>query len=579
MPDQDPFKGPSRAKVTVSWIRAITTDVTHGRPRPGTLVGMAPTGQTSVLVTDAALDALAHLTATWKLSRDATVRRLLADFVELQSSEDPDNRLTHISTVLNHPLCLPPSVEKIPRRRLTFRVDPDVAHEAAALAYKIPGRARRQSHRDYASRPLTDAVLTALAAARPFVDIGLDGLPDLLSWREADGLWRLTVAATLTQTERDTRRDGPPDLAAMLEDAEVVWHSRWRAQVALHLARHLFTGSDAIENRRWVGEQRDRFRIEFTNVSDDRVVFGGHEYTEGAPAERASSEGRAATAIWRGKRQMAHEDLAKWFAAEPVPGSPKTVEPPGWSLMQPSGWRVLRLPTAQKLRPQHRDLVASGALLQLPAGSTKALWPLTEYWRPVPGFDQAVAAARQLRLEPIEIAEAVLVSHLDEEGKQDEDGEDDGGETPIHLKAYPVVPMQTAYEAGLISSDELSEATRQAAISTSARIQAVLAHAERDGIISGDELRRLQGARLDPSAFGEAARDLHLKFWVSEPMWTWEVASLPAILALPSTPEQLRLRAREWFRHVQLALERDMHEAWKQAMWHIIRDRDEDYSF
>lgn len=312
---------------------------------------MPPARQTSILVTDAALDALAHVSAGWELSQDATVRRLLAEFVERQGSAGVDSRLTHTSTVLNHPLCLPPSLEKVPRRHLTFRVDPEVAREAAALAYQVPGRARRQSHRDYASRPLTDAVLTALAAVRSFVEVGLDGLPDLLEWREADGLWRLTVAATLTQMERSARRDGPPDLAAMLEDVEVVWHSRWRAQMALHLARHLFTGPAAAENRRWVGEQRDRFRIEFANVSDDRVVFGGHEFTEGALPERSSSEGRAATAIWRGKRRMALEALAKWFVSEPVSGATTTVEPAGWALQQPSGWRALQLPTAAEARP------------------------------------------------------------------------------------------------------------------------------------------------------------------------------------------------------------------------------------
>lgn len=543
---------------------------------------MTAPGQTSVLVTDAAFDALGHLAATWKLSRDATVRRLLAGFVERQSVADVDNRLTHISTVLNHPSCLPSLVEKVPRRRLTFRVDPDVAEAAAALAYRVPGRARRQSHRDYASRPLTDALLTALAAVSSFVDVGLDGLPDLLQWREADGLWRLAVAATLTQTERNTRRDGPPDLAVMLDDAEVVWHSRWRAQVALHLVRHLFTGSEATENRRWVGEQRDRFRIESANVSDDRVIFGGHEFTEGAPAERASSEGRAATAIWRGRRQMALDDLAKWFASDPVSDSPTTVEPPGWTLRQPIGWRALLLPTTQKLLPQQRDLVSSGALLQLAAGRTTALWPLTEHSRPVPGFDRVVAAGRRFHLEPIEIAEAVLVSHLDEEDKKDEDDEDEGDEdegdeAPIHLRAYPVMPMQTAYEAGLIGSDELGEAVRQAATSTSARIKAVLARAERDRIPE-EELRRLHEAQLDPPAFGQAAHDLDLEFRISEPMWTWEVRSLPATLVLLDPSEQLELRAREWFRHVRLALERDMQQAWNQAMWHVIQARDEDYS-
>lgn len=192
----------------------------------------------------------------------------------------------------------------------------------------------------------------------------------------------------------------------------------------------------------------------------------------------------------------------------------------------------------------------------------------------MPAFDRVVAAARQLHLEPIEIAEAVLVTHLDEE---DEAGEDEGDQTPFHLSAYPVMPVQTAYEAGLIDGGELGEAARQAAAATSARIQAILTRAKWDRLPT-DEFRRLHEARLDPPAFARVAHDLYLRFWITKPMWRWEVRSLPAILTLPGSPKQLELRAREWFRHVRLALERDMHQAWKQAMWHVIKARDEDYT-
>jgi len=43
------------------------------------------------------LDAIA---ARWAASRDAAVRRLLAEDVDKQEARDPDDRRTHISTVL-----------------------------------------------------------------------------------------------------------------------------------------------------------------------------------------------------------------------------------------------------------------------------------------------------------------------------------------------------------------------------------------------------------------------------------------------------------------------------------------------
>lgn len=544
----------------------------HGRPAPrsaGTcILGHVPSvRQTSVLVSAAAGVALAQVAQRWGVSRDAAVRKLLVSFIERQRVVVEDLRTTHISTVLNHPQCLEPGSDKPARHRLTFRAQPRVVQEAASLAYRVPGHARRQAHRDYASRPLTDALLTALAREQRFTEEGLGGLPDVLQWREADGLWRLTVAATLTQTERVIRSHGATDLVAMLEDAEVVWHSSWRAEVALHLAVHLFTGPTTEENRRWVGEQRAMFHTEMESLSDPRVIFGGHEFTDGAPTKRSSAEGRAATAVWRGQRRLALDALAGWFVAGPTASA--TVEPPGWTLTQPNGWRARRMSSSRPLPPGLGALVERGAVLRLTAGRAAVLWPLTSDGRPVPGVNQVIAGGLQLQLSPIQIAEALLVAHLE----PTVDVED--SESADHLSRYPVMGVQTAFEAGLVDVAERNRGVLEAQKVTELRIRAFLGRAHRDKY-PAEDLRQLHDAQRDSRAFARVAADLDLRFWITEPMWTWEVLSVPELLAKEATPAQLEVRGREWCRHVRLALERGMHQAWNEAMWEVTAAREND---
>lgn len=58
--------------------------------------------ETNVRLPYCALDALAAVMDRRGTSRDETVRQLLAEHVELQETRDPDDRLTHISTVLRY---------------------------------------------------------------------------------------------------------------------------------------------------------------------------------------------------------------------------------------------------------------------------------------------------------------------------------------------------------------------------------------------------------------------------------------------------------------------------------------------
>jgi hypothetical protein len=96
------------------------------------------------------------------------------------------------------------------------------------------------------------------------------------------------------------------------------------------------------------------------------------------------------------------------------------------------------------------------------------------------------------------------------------------------------------------------------------------------GGYSAEDLRQLHDAQHDPRAFAKVAHTLYLHFWISKPMWTWQVRSVPQLLAQKGTVAQMELRGREWCRHVRLALERDMHRAWNEAMWDVIAAREND---
>lgn len=133
-------------------------------------------------------------------SRDGAVRQLLSEHVEAQESREPEDRLTHISTVPRYPQ--PPRWRRAPRgdRPLRLRAPASLLKRARAVSLRLPGQYER-SHRDYQARTLTDVVMTAIAVAESFTDDFLDGLFPLLRHRAAVSLWRLATAATSTGPE------------------------------------------------------------------------------------------------------------------------------------------------------------------------------------------------------------------------------------------------------------------------------------------------------------------------------------------------------------------------------------------
>ncbi|MEU9214529.1 hypothetical protein AB0D27_43395 [Streptomyces sp. NPDC048415] len=230
--------------------------------------------ETNVRLPPCVFDALAAVMAKQGASRDATVRRLLAEHVERQEQEHPDDRLTHISTVLRYPP--PPRWRNDPRqdRPLRLRVSTDLLERARAISLRLPGQYQR-AFRDYQGRMLTDAVVTAVAVAEPFTDELLDGLLPLLRHRAARNLWRLAAAALCTGPETELLEAAADVRAATawtsdtmlgeddqrllavvtaLEE-DVAWHSPARFQVVANIARDLLTGPQADANEQLLQEE------------------------------------------------------------------------------------------------------------------------------------------------------------------------------------------------------------------------------------------------------------------------------------------------------------------------------------
>ena len=511
------------------------------------------------------------------LSRDATVAALLQEFIDFQSSRVEDRRTTHISTVLAYPRCLWPN-EPRKSTKLTLRAAPRSVALASDLAYRIPGRARGPAHVDYTSRPLADALVTALAKHQHFVDEGLEGLPSTLTWAQANGLWRLVVGATLTETERRVYAQEDTTLVELLRDGEVVWHSLHRTRFALHLARVLFTGEEAQKNLRWVGEQRAEFEDWLVNVSDVHLRFGDHEFTEGAEPIGGSREGRAATMLWRARRVLALEDLARWLS-EGGTGE-ITVTPPGWRLCLPSGWVIAALDPHKALLPATQKAVGAGAVLHIQHGSKQVLWPLTPARQPVPGVVEVVTGARQLPVTDLEIVEALLVTHgdaADVAADPFEENTFEGLEEPTHEPWYrPYVNADVAFAAGLIDEAERDRVREQARQLNAHRMRSVLDSLDRSSHDPAD-LATLEAAQHDPAAFARVARGMGERFRPIIATWLWDVSSITEVLSAPATPAQRSLRGREWVRHIRRDLDRDMHQAWMSAMWHLMPSHQDDF--
>ena len=523
--------------------------------------------QTSIRLTASAHEALARHCARSGAKMEPTVRNLLEQFVERQQALEEDRRLTHLAIALGHPPGTRLPGDPPPTERLAIRLPIELQRAAESHAYRIPGRPARQSHRDYASRPLSGAVTTAIALAEPFQEPQLKGLPVLVEHRLADGLWRLTAAASLTGEERRALAMDPAPLPQMLVDGEVMWHSRERSALALQIARNLLTGPDAATHLAILSAQQEDFQEWIAELTDPRVVYGGHTISDGAEPLGGNKEGRAATAIWRARRTLALETLAAWLTSEDRAPTLE-VDPPSWMLTMPPGWHTVRFPRNAPAPSALHAEWEQGAVLRIDSGRSSAFWPVTGSGAPLPRLAPVLASTGLTGTDPtdtLRLAEMLLLR--------------EGSETdPSGLLGPLFIDAKRACAAGLLTPAERDDLVAEADAETTRRISRVLAMLERATHRPPEVLEQLRALAGSPQQFSRVCDAHEIDFSIARPFWHWPIPSIPAALASspPLTESQLTLLGQTWRHRVDTAVGQDQHGAWRAAMWeHRPREIDQ----
>ncbi|MFC8495616.1 hypothetical protein ACFUJU_33430 [Streptomyces sp. NPDC057235] len=538
--------------------------------------------ETNVRVPYCALGALAAVTARDNTSRDRTVRRLLDEHVQRQESASPEDRLTHISTVLRYPP--PPRRRKAPRmdRPLRLRLPPGLADRARAVSLHLPGQYPR-AHRDYQSRALTDAVMTAIARAEPFTDDVLDGLLPLLRHRAAHNLWRLASVALCTrpefrllhdaellreemqQTAQEPRGEQQRlvDTAAALEE-DVAWHSPARFVVVANLAREHLTGHHAQSNEHLLyegGEDFDDLYRDTLHAREERrqeLLQGTSDY---------DWSGRGGTAVWRAERRVVLQHVADWLV-EPTGRAPAqmTAAPPGWMLLHPDAWTAAAPDPTEDghLPPPYAQWTREGRVLAFPYRDREAIWPVRRIrrapgWQPVDGAETLLAPARALPPEGIlGYIEALLVEwnhHLDTEEEPS---------FPIALDT----PAGRAHAIGLINDEEHRLAMANARARTLADMDEVIARFE-DDEVDTDTLQHLREARGNFHEFKRQAKRIDARaasrLQVTKALWRWPGRSAAAEFCAGASTDLTQWLATAAHERSALVLEQAMHAAWQHA--------------
>lgn len=392
-------------------------------------------------------------------SLNQALASLLREYLEDQQGRGPDDRLVHIATLLRWPPTrredrreaskqgVPPS-----GRQLRVDVERELWIAARDHGFVLPGQSTIRGHPEYRARPGADVILAAIARRRPLTDPVLGKIEQLLTRRQARGLWRLAVAGTSTTPERHvaelaesarTRReiadargethdvsDRVVRVAAKLHTSQVTWHAPERFQGLREIAFENLSGQGTREFLDLLNEaddDTDRWRDELARV---RAV----------PAAAASREGRGATAVWRAEREVQTDYLLDWFGRMDRTSTPTSfvMRPPGWVLRFPTQW----LPTPAD-NVVHSGGVAAGQLLQVLHAGNDFVWPTREnsegLMTPVPGFETVISEAGRLPVH--DVLEAALIDFSPE----------------IHggYGMYSVwVPAHVAYDLGFINETE-----------------------------------------------------------------------------------------------------------------------------
>jgi hypothetical protein len=498
--------------------------------------------QTSVRLSPAAYRALEAFRVARGTSRDAAVRELLDGYVSRQSLRNEDERLTHISTALRFPPTPLRRGDQDGRVRVPFRADPDTVSRAAALALRLPGQPWRRGHGHYSPRPLTDALTVAISSARSFTDDGLEGLPALVTHGAALGLWRLTVAATLSAAERRVLLTAPDsELATILTDEDVCWHAPWRFEVALHIARKLLLGTGASANLQMLSEQRGDFAAALHDYA--RTDWQDSPVLHDCPAvARQTFEGRGGAAVWRAQRKLTMTRLAQWAVHRGVRGHFETLQP-AWLLRAAPGWRAVPVAHNQPLTPAQRADVNAVRVIRIHAGSRSTLWPYAPDGAPVPGF-AAVAAAGHA-LAPESIVELVLLT-------SDELGD-------------PWVPADLACAWGFIDPHARDRLIGEAATNRRRAVENAHQHHLRDVVKLEAVLRKHVD---DPERFARVARQQGLPGGPFRGAHRWPIGSVADVLSTGAPDEQVGWLVETLTTMRTRVLEGSMQNASMKAYWY-----------
>lgn len=527
--------------------------------------------ETNVQLLVAARDALGAVQVTEGRSRDATVRLLVEEHVGAQERRAPRKRLTHISTVLRHPMRPLDSQVPYPASPLRLRISSELAERARATSLRLPGQPRRRGARDYQARPLTDTVVTAIARREPIRDPQLDGLMPLIRHGAADGLWRLAAAATATRTERELfgRTSDPfatddPATQELLFN-EVAWHSPWRLEVLWQLAEHYLRGPDAAAAEKMLFDQLS----DFDRVWLDLLDRSGFEDDglESLAAPGTNHEGRAGAAVWRARRAAAKFELVNWLADARDLLS-RTMAPPGWELRRPEGWVGEEVPAGSR---KYHGLVERCQVLELPLRSQEdpdrsktLVWPLLrrdgDEPMPVPGMDAVLAQLD--RIPPVDAAELILHDRCSPVPENDESA---GYTALVAGSQGPVeVPAYVARTLGLIDEATLARLLHDAESTTRKDMAEALAGLPSELATDFD----LLSAMSCPAQFIDLLRkkDREVEVHETKPRWAWPVVSLADQVVRGSAREVLVWLTQHLRRSYELALWDSQRDAWQEAL-------------
>ncbi len=503
--------------------------------------------ETNVRVLPCVLEALNRIVARRGLSRDETVRQVLAEHVTSQETCSPEDRLTHISTVLRHPAPAWRGQQRVDRP-LRLRLPEGLAERAREVSLRLPGQYQR-AHKDYVARQLTDAVVTAIAVNQPFTDDILDGLLPVLRHNAALGLWQLAVAVTSTRPERAIQdaaeyiRARPPGTLTLAEkrlllvseqlDEEVSWHAPFRFDAAASLARTFLRGNAAETNENMLYQQGNEWNEVRLDLRHDRNR--SRWIQDVAPWD---ASGRGSTTVWRAERKVEVQDFTDWLLTlnDAVPRS-REMNPPGWTLRMPAEWETYVVPRGRELPTRFARWAAVRQVLVVSIAGQQVVWPLRPgHQRPVPGIEPLAATAGTLPPQDIgEFLEAILIEWgtPPTDARHDVLFDGDDGEDPYDASIEAEqetpqlwLPVDKAFEFGFVDADQ-----RRIAMAAAHQHTQSLPHWRRtsEPVVAKPEIT------LDPEFQLLVTRRRTGR--TAKPMWRWPRSSVVREVVAGTSPD------------------------------------------